>query len=56
MVPDIINHSGPNITSYVEWIKSISHNKPGRMTQKWQELSKHNLLKIIDDILDMENK
>jgi len=55
VVPDIISHSGSTITSYVEWIKSLSFNKPGRLTQKWQEIQKHNLLRIIGDILDIDS-
>lgn len=55
MLPDVLVHTGGAITSYVEWLKSLENVTPGRLTKKWEEISKLNLLNIISDILNLEN-
>lgn len=47
VVPDVLVHSGGAITSYVEWLKSLENVKPGRLTKKWEEISKLNLLNVV---------
>lgn len=56
VVPDVLVHSGGAITSYVEWLKSLENVKPGRLTKRWEEISKLNLLNIISQIVKMDNK
>ena len=33
--------------SYFEWLKNIEHVSPGKLTKKWQEKTKLNLLKAV---------
>lgn len=55
VLPDVLVHSGGAITSYVEWLKSLENVKPGRLTKKWEEISKLNLLNIISEMLNLES-
>jgi glutamate dehydrogenase/leucine dehydrogenase len=49
VLPDILCNSGKQISSYLEWLKNIQHKRLGRLTQKWQEKSRHNMISAIQD-------
>jgi glutamate dehydrogenase (NAD(P)+) len=53
-VPDVLVHSGGAITSYVEWLKSLENVKPGRLTKKWEEISKLNMLNVVGQVLKVD--
>lgn len=54
VVPDVLVHSGGAITSYVEWLKSLENVKPGRLTKKWEEISKLNMLNVVGQVLKVD--
>lgn len=37
VIPDILCNSSGVTCSYLEWLKNLTHKKPGRMGQKWEE-------------------
>lgn len=53
-MPDVLVHSGGAITSYVEWLKSLENVKPGRLTKKWEEISKLNMLNVVGQVLKVD--
>ena len=46
-LPDILCNAGGVTVSYFEWLKNLDHVRPGRMTRKWEEKSKRNLIDVI---------
>jgi glutamate dehydrogenase (NAD(P)+) len=46
-LPDILCNAGGVTVSYFEWLKNLDHVRPGRMTRKWEEKSKKNLIEVI---------
>jgi len=52
IVPDVLANAAGVTCSYFEWLKNLDHRRPGRMTKKWEELSKNNLIKGIQGKLD----
>lgn len=46
-LPDILCNAGGVTVSYFEWLKNLDHVRPGRMTRKWEEKTKDNLLEVI---------
>lgn len=46
-LPDILCNAGGVTVSYFEWLKNLDHVRPGRMTRKWEEKSKKNLIDVI---------
>lgn len=51
VIPDILCNSGGVTCSYLEWLKNLTHKRPGRMGQKWEESSKKLILKAVEDKL-----
>lgn len=47
MLPDILCNAGGVTVSYFEWLTNLDHIRPGRMTRRWEEHSKHKLLEAI---------
>ena len=54
--PDILVNAGGVTVSYFEWLKNLDHMRPGRLTRKWEEKSKLNLLSVISDITGLKLK
>ncbi|EGR29361.1 hypothetical protein IMG5_157340 [Ichthyophthirius multifiliis] len=52
--PDILINAGGVTVSYFEWLKNLDHMRPGRLTRKWEEKSKINLLNVISDITGLK--
>ena len=46
-LPDVLLNAGGVTVSYFEWLKNLDHVRPGRMTRRWEENSKKNLLEVI---------
>lgn len=52
VVPDVLANAAGVTCSYFEWLKNLDHRRPGRMTKKWEELSKGNLVTGLQKIFD----
>lgn len=53
-LPDVLCNAGGVTVSYFEWLKNLDHVRPGRMTRKWEEKTKHNLLTVISKATGVE--
>lgn len=50
-LPDILCNAGGVTASYFEWLKNLDHVRPGRLSRKWEEKSKRNMLEVIQRAL-----
>lgn len=48
-LPDVLCNAGGVAVSYFEWLKNLEHVSPGRMSRKWEEKTKSNLLDVINE-------
>lgn len=54
LLPDILLNAGGVTVSYFEWLKNLDHMRPGRMTSKWEERSKHRILEVITNVTGLK--
>lgn len=47
VIPDMLGNSGRVISAYREWLKNIQHKSIGRLTMRWEEKSKINMLEAL---------
>ncbi|CAG8614255.1 9301_t:CDS:10 [Cetraspora pellucida] len=48
IIPDLLLNAGGVTVSYFEWLKNLSHMRFGRMTRKWDELGKSQLVELVE--------
>lgn len=48
-LPDVLCNAGGVAVSYFEWLKNLEHVSPGRMSRKWEEKTKNNLIDVITE-------
>lgn len=51
VIPDILANGSGVTCSYFEWLKNLEHVRPGRLSRKWEERSKMNLLRGVQQTL-----
>jgi len=56
VLPDILLNAGGVTVSYFEWLKNLDHMRPGRLVKRWEEKSKLNLLKVINQTTGLDIK
>ncbi|XP_049850589.1 glutamate dehydrogenase, mitochondrial-like [Schistocerca gregaria] len=49
VIPDLVANSGGVTASYFEWLKNLSHVRFGRLSRKWEESSKKEIVRYIED-------
>ncbi|KAF0432771.1 glutamate dehydrogenase [Gigaspora margarita] len=48
VIPDLLLNAGGVTVSYFEWLKNLSHMRFGRMTKKWDELGKSQIVELVE--------
>jgi glutamate dehydrogenase (NAD(P)+) len=51
LIPDVYLNAGGVIVSYFEWLKNLSHVSFDRMTSRYTEISRTNLLEAVEKIV-----
>lgn len=47
VIPDLLLNAGGVTVSYFEWLKNLQHQDMGRLSKRWEEQSKINLMKTL---------
>ena len=55
VIPDMYLNAGGVCVSYFEWLKNLSHVRFGRLTKKWEEQSKKDLLSLIENAAKIDS-
>ncbi|CAG8782534.1 31864_t:CDS:2, partial [Racocetra persica] len=48
IIPDLLLNAGGVTVSYFEWLKNLSHMRFGRMTRKWDEFGKSQIVELVE--------
>lgn len=55
-LPDVLCNAGGVTVSYFEWIKNLDHVRFGRLSRKWEEKSKRNLVDVLGKTMNISEE